>query len=572
MLDATGMLVGSKDRMLEEFDLNRIEDIAGAREAIGRLLNLVEELAGENQKLREENQQQRDEINRLKGEQGQPSIKPNKKPAAPPKTNYSSERERHKSKGRKKAGKVNQIKIDREEVVKVDPAELPLDAQFKGYVAVVVQDIKITTDNVRFWKEKFYSSGQNKTYLAELPAGYEGQFGPGIKATTIVLYYAINTSEPKIKEFFEHVGLSISEGQISNLLIKRQAGFHGEKEALYIAGLHSSPWQHSDDTPARVNGVNEHTHTVCNPLYTVYVTTAKKDRLAVLQAFTNGHALTFRLNVEAYTWLEQVNLSAWVRAQLRQLPQDQALPEQVFTALLAEHVPHLGQQHRRAILEAAAVAAYHSQQEFPLIDLLLCDDAPQFKRLTDELALCWVHDGRHYKKLNPLVAHHRHLLADFLTRYGDYYDDLLTYPLNPSLLEAERLAQAFDTLFSETTGYDALDDRIAKTKAKKDALLMVLKHPEIPLHNNPAELEGRRRARKRDVSFGPRTEEGKKAWDTFMSLAATAKKLGVSFYQYIHDRVTKTYKIPPFADLVTQQAPQRQLGASWDKHGFTPTF
>jgi hypothetical protein len=163
-------------------------------------------------------------------------------------------------------------------------------------------------------------------------------------------------------------------------------------------------------------------------------------------------------------------------------------------------------------------------------------------------------------------------LADFLTRYWDYYDDLLTYPLNPSLLEAERLAHAFDTLFSETTGYDALDDRITKTKAKKAALLMVLKHPEIPLHNNPAELAGRRRARKRDVSFGPRTEEGKKAWDTFMSLAATAKKLGVSFYQYIHDRVTKTYKIPPFADLVTQQAPQRQLGASWDKHGFTPTF
>lgn len=564
MLEAPGILVGSKDRMLEEFDLNRIEDIAGAREAIVRLLNLVEELAGENRKLREENQQQRDEINRLKGEQGQPKIKPNKKPAAPAKRNYSSEPERHKPKGRKKVSKRNEIKLDREEVVKVDPVQLPPDAEFKGYEDVIVQDIRITTDNVRFWKEKFYSPGQHKTYLAELPAGYDGQFGPGIKATTIVLYYAINTSEPKIKEFFEHVGLSISEGQISNLLIKRQAGFHGEKEALYIAGLRSSPWQHSDDTPARVNGVNAYTHTVCNPLYTVYVTTPKKDRLAVLQAFTNGHALTFRLNAEAYAWLEPVNLSARVRAELRQLPQDQALTETAFTALLAEHLPPLGEQHRRSILEAAAVAAYHSQQEFPLIDLLLCDDAPQFKRLTDELALCWVHDGRHYKKLNPVVAHHRHLLADFLTRYWDYYDDLLTYPLNPTPPEAERLSQAFDTLFSTMTGYDALDDRIAKTKAKKDALLMVLKHPEIPLHNNPAELEGRRRARKRDVSFGPRTEEGKKAWDTFMSLAATAKKLGVSFYQYIHDRVTRANNIPPLADLIAQQAQQRQLDASWE--------
>jgi hypothetical protein len=564
MLDRTGRLGGSQDSMLEDFDLKRIEDIAGAREAIGRLLNLVEELAGENRELREENQQLGDEINRLKGEQGKPTIKPNKKATAPVQTNYSSERERHKAKDRKKADKVSRIKIDREEVVKVDPAQLPPDAQFKGYVKVVVQDIKITTDNVRFWKEKYYSSGQNKSYLAELPAGYEGQFGPGIKATTIVLYYAINTSEPKIKEFFDHVGLSISAGQISNLLIKRQDSFHDEKEALYIAGLGSSPWQHSDDTPARVNGVNEHTHTVCNPLYTVYVTTPKKDRLAVLQAFTNGQPLTFRLNAEALTWLEALPLSARVWAELRQLPPDQAWSETAFTAWLAEHLPQLGEQHRHAILEAAAVAGYHSQQEFPLIDLLLCDDAPQFKRLTNELALCWVHAGRHYKKLNPVVAPHRDLLADFLTRYWDYYDNLLTYPFHPTPPEAERLTQAFDNLFAETTGYAALDDRIAKTKAKKDTLLMVLKHPEIPLHNNPAELEGRRRARKRDVSFGPRTEDGKKAWDTFLSLAATAKKLGVSFYQYIHDRLTTANIIPPFANLIAQQAQQRQLGASWE--------
>ena len=550
--------------MLEDFDLNRIQDIEGARQAILRLLNLVEELAGESRKLREENQHLRDEINRLKGEQGKPTIKPNKRPPATAKANYSSERERHKPKEHKKASKVAQIKIDREEVVRVNPAQLPPDAEFKGYEDVIVQDIKIETDNVLFRKEKFYSPSNRAEYLAALPAGYDGQFGPGIKATTIVLYYAINTSEPKIKEFFEHVGLSISEGQVSNLLIKKQETFHAEKEAMYQAGLRSSSWHHSDDTPARVNGVNEHTHTVCNPLYTIYVTTEKKDRLAVLQAFTNGHALTFCLNAAAYTWLEQGNLPAKVLAALRQWPQDQALSEKTFTTLLNEHLPQLGEQHRRSILEAAAVAAYHIQQEFPVIDLLICDDAPQFKRLTEDLALCWVHDGRHYKKLNPVVAHHRQQVDDFLGRYWDYYDDLLTYPQKPTPEEAQRLSKAFDDLFSSVTGYEALDERIAKTQAKKDALLMVLKHPEIPLHNNPAELEGRRRARKRDVSFGPRTQEGKKAWDTFLSLAATAKKLGVSFYQYIHDRVIGANKISPLADLIAQQAEQRQLNASWE--------
>jgi hypothetical protein len=95
-----------------------------------------------------------------------------------------------------------------------------------------------------------------------------------------------------------------------------------------------------------------------------------------------------------------------------------------------------------------------------------------------------------------------------------------------------------------------LDERIALTQAKKAQLLQVLAHPEIPLHNNPAELGARQRVRQRDVSFGPRTREGLRAWDTFMSLAATTKKLGVSFYAYIHDRISGAQHIPPLTDII----------------------
>ncbi len=110
-------------------------------------------------------------------------------------------------------------------------------------------------------------------------------------------------------------------------------------------------------------------------------------------------------------------------------------------------------------------------------------------------------------------------------------------------------------LFTQVTGYDELDKRIAKTKAKKGRLLKVLSYPKMPLHNNPAELAARRRARKRDISFGPRTQDGVAAWDTFMNLAATARQLGVSFYAYIHDRVTGAHALPSLADLIQQQAP-----------------
>jgi hypothetical protein len=546
-----------------DFDLNDIQD-EGARQAIVRLLNLIEELAAENRKLREEVQQLRNENNRLKGEQGQPKIKPNKKPASPGQRDHSSERERHKTKRRKKDSKVDKIKIDREEVLSVDPSVLPADAKPKGYETVTVQDIKIETDNVLFHKEKYYSQSENETYRAELPAGYEGQFGPGIKSLTVVMYYGLNTSEPKIVEFYEHVGILISKGEVSNLLIKDQDDFHAEKEAVYKAGLQSSAWQQSDTTSTRVNGVNHNCHVVCNPLYTVYVTTEKKDRLAVLEAFTNGRALNYVLNAEAQAWLERVGLPAKIRAELDQWPQAQVLSQVEFVQRLEERLPDLGQQQRRHILEAAAVAAYHMQQEFPIVELLVCDDAPQYKQLTDELAGCWIHDGRHYKKLTPVVTSHQKVLDEFLESYWDFYDELLAYKQQPTPAEATRLSQRFDELFSTVTGYDALDERIAKTKAKKDSLLIVLKYPEIPLHNNDSELGARRRVRKRDVSFGPRTEDGKQAWDTFMSLAATAKKLDVSFYAYIHDRVSGANQIPPLADLIAQQAEQRQLNAAWN--------
>ena len=317
--------------MLEGFDPNTIQDIAGARQAIVQLLDLVEALATDNRELRVENQRLRDEINRLKGEQGQPKIKPNRPASPPTATNHSSERERHQGQAWKKRCKVEQIQVNREQVLTVDRASLPADAEFKGYDDVLVQDIKIGTDNVLFHKEKFYSERQNKAYQAELPRGYAGQFGPGVKALTLVLYHAANMSEPKVRELFGFVGVHISEGEVSTLLIKDRAEFHAEKDAVYAAGLCSSPWQHIDETSTRVNGVNEHCHTVSNPLYTAYVTTDKKDRLAVLEALLNGRAVTFRLNAEAYAWLEPVSLPTSALAALPQLPQDQVLSEAEFT-------------------------------------------------------------------------------------------------------------------------------------------------------------------------------------------------------------------------------------------------
>ena len=197
-----------------------------------------------------------------------------------------------------------------------------------------------------------------------------------------------------------------------------------------------------------------------------------------------------------------------------------------------------------------------------MVRTLVCDDAPQFRAITEELALCWIHEGRHFKKLTPYLPQHQAALATTLTDFWNYYRHLLASRELPTSEDRLRLDADFDALFGTVTGYKALDERLALTRDKKPELLLVLEHPELPLHNNPAELGARQRVRKRDVSFGPRSPAGSAAWDTFMTLAATTRKLGVNFAAYLRDRFTKAGQIPPLADVISARASQLALAPS----------
>lgn len=546
--------------MLRDLGTNNIRDLDDALDYIKKLFNLVETLNQEILELKRQNQELRNENNRLKGEQGKPKIESNKKK---PKQ-YSSEKERKKAKRRKKRSKKDRIKTHDNQICHVDKSLLPRDAQFKGYDRVVVQDIKFEADNTLFLKEKYYSPSLNKSYLAPLPPGYEGEFGPGLKSLSLKLYFDTNVTQPRILDLLDDADITISAGQLSNFLIKNHDGFHKEKDALYEAGLKSSPWHHIDDTSTRVNGQNQYCQILCNPLYTAYFTTQNKNRLTVIDVLRNFSARTFLLNSETFTYVDLFKLPTSIVQHLKAFPKDIQLGEEEFLSLLDERLPNLGPQQRSHVVDAAAVAAYHAQMEFPVIRLLICDDAPQFKLVTEELALCWIHDGRLYKKLDPCVPYHRQLLDSFLDQYWGFYKQLLTYQQHPTIDAYTLLDNQFDKLFSTVTGYYALDQRIAKTMDKKVSLLMILDHPEIPLHNNPAELGARKRVRKRVVSFGTRTDDGTKAWDTFMSLSATAKKLGINFYSYLYDRISHSFKITNLADVIYQRAKEFDLAASWD--------
>ena len=115
-------------------------------------------------------------------------------------------------------------------------------------------------------------------------------------------------------------------------------------------------------------------------------------------------------------------------------------------------------------------------------------------------------------------------------------------------------------LFSTITGYEQLDERIKKTRLKKDSLLLVLKHPALPLHNNASVLGARTQARYRDISFHTINEKGTEAKNTFMTIGSTAKKLMVNSYQYILDRVSNKFEMPSLASLIENSSPSNGLG------------
>jgi len=84
----------------------------------------------------------------------------------------------------------------------------------------------------------------------------------------------------------------------------------------------------------------------------------------------------------------------------------------------------------------------------------------------------------------------------------------------------------------------------------KDELLLALRRPDIPLHNNSAENAIREYVKKRKISGGTRSDTGRRARDTFISLKKTCRKLGLSFWQYLNDRVSGLGKTPSLPDLI----------------------
>ncbi len=175
-------------------------------------------------------QELKDEINRLKGEQGKPTIS-GKNQKEEDKAEVSSEKERKKKNGGRNRRRVKfdaSQRIDEKEVVDIrDKSELPADIEFKGWARSHYQNLEIKAKLIEVQRAIYYSPRAGRTYTAALPGNYQmgSDYTQQLKAHIIMFKFEFGMSIPKIGDFLRMNGIDITEGTISNIILGSGAGF-----------------------------------------------------------------------------------------------------------------------------------------------------------------------------------------------------------------------------------------------------------------------------------------------------------------------------------------------------------
>ncbi len=506
---------------------------------IRQLLDRVTELETTIQELRDENA-------KLKGQKGRPDIKPSNLESEQPKTE-GQEKTKPPRKGR--GPKNNQLTIHHE--VPLHPEGLPVGATFKGFESYVVQDLIIKSDNTKYLRARYDLPGGGSV-LAPFPAGVlpveGGHFGPGLIAHILDQYHQAQVTEPLLLEQLREYGIDISAGQLHHILTEHKDHFHKEKAEVLATGLAESSYIGTDDTGARHQGKNGYCTAIGNDLFAYFESTDSKSRLNFLHVL-QGAQRDYAINDMALTYWRGQKLPAALVEQLTQGPQEFS-GEQAWQARLAE-LAILGERHVRIATEGALLGGLIARGVSPNLGVL-SDGAPQFVVFVH--AACWIHAERPLAKLVPHNDEHRAAIEKIRTQIWELYQDLKAYREKPDEAQRPVLEARFDALVEQRTGYPSIDGVLKEMRDHKTDLLRVLQRPEIPLHNNAEESDIREFVKRRKISGGTRSDAGRRCRDTFASLKKTCRKLGVRFWDYLHDRVRGLGKIPRLADLIRQKA------------------
>jgi hypothetical protein len=478
----------------------------------------VVELLGELTQLKRIVAAQRDEIARLKGLKGRPSIKPSGM------ENATELKPGGKGAKRRRRGKVTPRVAAETKVLRV---QAPPGSQFKGYEPYQVQDLVIIARAVRYRRERWLTP-DGETIVAPLPGGIRGHFGPELRRFVLMQYHQGQVTVERLVTLLQAIGVSICKRQVMRLLTDEQGDFLMETRAVLRAGLETADWVTVDDTGARHRGANAVCTQIGNDTFAWFGTTGSKSRLNFLDLLRAGHT-DYVINDAALDYMRDHALAGTLVLRLASHEQRQFADEKAWLG----HLEQLGLTGLQVTPDPVRVATEGalwgavSGHGFLCEAVLVSDDAGQFN--VGHHALCWVHAERLVHKLETFTDQQRRAQQHVRGLIWWFYADLKAYRLNPTPRRRSELRARFDRIFQRTTGFAILDRLLQRLHANKAELLRVLDHPDIPLHTNGSENDIRCQVTKRQISGGTHSDIGRDCRDAFLGLAKTCRKLGIAF-------------------------------------------
>lgn len=495
-------------------------------------------------------QKLKDEIAEMKGQKSRPKIKPSN---LDEETNKRKKIIRSRKRpGSKKKSKTKQLEIHEDKVI--EPEFIPTGSVFKGYQDFIVQDIVIGNWNIRYRKARYqtpdgdYVTGKLSSKVSN------SHFGSTLTAFILYQYYHGHVTQPLIAEQLRDYGVEISSGQINRIISESNGRYHHEKDMILSTGLKLSNYVNVDDTGARHNGKNGYCTHIGNKFFAWFKSTESKSRINFLELLRASY-LDYVIDTTALNYMESLRLPQDKIKKLKKNMggrfEDQ---KQWLCFLKAQGITK--RRHVQISTEGALLGSLISHG-FNKSLVIVSDDAGQFNIL--QHALCWVHAERTIQKLIGFTHDRKKLIESVRSDVWDFYSELKDYQLNPSLKFKTKLNRRFDNIFKQKTGYASLDLALKRIFNNKSELLLVLKRPDIPLHNNTSENDIREYVKKRKISGSTRSPAGRASRDTFTSIKKTCRKLGVSFWDYLIDRIEYKGRIPLLPDLMKIKMAEAQL-------------
>jgi len=493
----------------------------------------------------EQIQELRDEIARLKGQKPKPKIRP----SALEKERVKQDKEAGLPK-RPGSAKRNKAPTIHETVI-LRALDVPKGSTFKGYEDFTVQGLVLRPHNTLYRRQRWITQ-DGESIVAPLPghvSGHGGHFDASLQRFILYQYHHCHVTQPLLLEQLRELGVDISAGQVNRIITEGKDYFHREKDEILQAGLQASMQVNVDDTGARHKGKNGYCTHMGNKLFAWFQSTASKSRMNFLSLLRAG-ANDYVLNNDALAYMEGQKLPNACMDRLskagKTVCQDQAQWNKTLESLEVTNTRHI-----RVATEGAVLGSVLEHGRLNPDLVIISDDAGQFDVLVH--ALCWIHAERSIHRLVGFNDAQREAVAMVRGKIWGYYQDLKAYRRKPDPEKRADLERRYDEIFTTRTCYATLNQTLKRIHKNKAELLLVLERPDIPLHNCVSESDIREYVTKRKISGSTRSDPGRRCRDTFASLKKTCRKLGVSFWEYLEDRLTGANSIPWLPDLLRQR-------------------